>query len=285
MLVEIDRTNEMEAASLLAEGFPGVSVAVWRNRIERLRTHADNAEAGIATGYVLVTEGVMSGIVLTPASRRPGADGGWETVLNLSSWYVRPAQRWRAALMLRRVMRQPVSMITELTPSATLEAMMPALGLHPINAGESFIFLPSVAGTRFSGARVEEHGRVRARVEPWLAALIVRHEQVGCLAAALDTPEGIVTLLFKRRMRKGLPTLQLVYCDRHCALIRNMDSVARFLIARGHMILVLDIARDEHVARRTPGVQRPRHGRKYASKPPAPNIIDHAGSELALFEF
>jgi hypothetical protein len=285
MLVEIDTTNDRQAVALLADGFPTVAEATWWSCLARIRHHAENDRAGVAPGYLMMTDGTPSGVVLTPTSLRRRDDDSCETIVNLSSWYVRPDQRWRAPLMMRRVLLTPASRITSLTPTPAVQAMMPALGLHPLNAGETFVFLPCVAGARFSGARVDDHDAAQSSVRPWLRALVERHQRLGCLAAALDTPEGSVTLLFKRRLRRGLPTLQLLFCDRNSALVANIDSVARYLLARGHLLLVMDVPLGESTARPMPGMKRPSQGCKFANAPLEKDTTDHAGSELALFDF
>ncbi len=285
MLVEIDKANERAAVALLTEGFPNVTQSTWRSYLERVRHHGDNVNAGVAPGYMMITDDTPTGVVLTPASQRPRDDGTCETIVNLSSWYVRPDQRWRAPLMMRRVLRLPASRITDLTPTPAVQVMLSALGLHPLNAGETFVFLPCFVGARFSGARVYDYDAVGTDVRPWLRVLIERHRPLGCVAAVLDTPGGCVTLLFKRRVRRGVPTLQLIFCDRNSALVANMGSIARYLLARGHLVLVMDVPLGRPEASALPGIRRPHHGRKFANAPVEPDMTDHAGSDLALFDF
>jgi hypothetical protein len=284
MIVGISTSNEADAVALLATGFPAVRAETWQERLARIRLHADNETIGIPPGFLMMSGNSFSGVVLTPCALRPSGDDASNVTLNLSSWYVSPAQRWRALPMLRQVMRLPAARVTELTPTPGVEAMMPALGLVPMNAGETFIFLPCIAGTRFKGASVADHDEAGASIEPWLRSLVARHRDVGCLAATIDTQAGPVTLLMKRRIRKRMPTLQLIYCDSNAALLENLGSVARYLTAKGHLVLVMDIPLEASSQLQPPGIHRPLHGRKYATSPLPHNTTDHAGSELALFD-
>lgn len=284
MLVEIDRSNELDAVALLATGFPMVRAEAWKERLGRIRVHADNEKAGIPPGFMMTSGNTFSGIVLTPCALRPRDKDVFETTLNLSSWFIDPSQRWRALSMMRHVMRTPATRITTLTPTPSVETMMPALGLAQLNAGETFIFLPHAAGTRFRGASVVDHDSAASAVSPWMRVLVQRHRALGCLAAAIETPEGPVTILMKLRMRKRIPTLQLIYCDNNRVLLQNLGSVARYLMARRHILLVMDVPCEGKHQSRLPGVHRPLHGRKFATSPYPSNITDHAGSELALFD-
>ncbi len=284
MLVEINRSNELDAVALLATGFPAVRPDTWKERLGRISTHADNETAGIAPGFMMMSGNTFSGIVLTACALRPRDKDAFDTTLNLSSWFIDPSQRWRALSMMRQVMRTPATRITTLTPTPAVETMMPALGLAPLNAGETFIFLPLVAGSRFQGACIADHDSAGDKAQPWVRTLVQRHRALGCLAAAIETPEGPVTILMKRRLRKRIPTLQLIYCDNNRVLLENLGSVARYLMARGHILLVMDVPLEGKHQSRLPGIHRPLHGRKYATSPHPNNITDHAGSELALFD-
>src|SRR6185312_14207844 len=81
---------------LLCEGFPERSRAYWSDGLQRFATHAGrHGDTGL--GYLLAAGGAVVGALLL--IRSP------EGQSNVSSWYVRPAYRAYANLLVTRAMR------------------------------------------------------------------------------------------------------------------------------------------------------------------------------------
>lgn len=253
--------------------------AYWEKGLERMVALGANRQAGVPLGQCLMVDGQPAGILLTLASARTRADGSQVTLVNLAGWFVEPEQRWRSPLMLRAAMRQNGAVITDLSPSAAVQPMLPALGFKPLNRGEAVIPLP-LAALRPASGRVCPLG---AGPQGWRAEIVpelLAHESIGCIGAALVEGGNWHPLLFKRRTMKGLPVARLAYCDDLAVVHRNLAAVARYLLARGCGLLQLDIPLDGTF----PGVPRWGHGMKFATDATYAKGTDYVGSELCLFD-
>lgn len=282
MLIEIDDDNRELAIRLLSEGMPRVTEDKWRANLDRISAYGGNSAIGIPAGILLMVDGNCEGVMLTLADTRTEPSGERRTIVNLSSWYITPEQRWRAPLMMRRIMRLPASVITDLTPTASVQQMLVALGFQQLNAGESLVALPLSAVSGRQPSTVHDLGKgARVIVDPELHRLMEKHLAFGCIGAALETKGGIVPLLFRSQSVKGLPVARLIYCEDNDALITHLGAVSRFLLGKRQLLLRFDVP----LAKPVPGIKRPASGKKFASKALPAGKTDYAGSELGLFAF
>lgn len=273
------------ALRLLTRGFPTKPPVTWIAFLDRLRRLGSNAAAGVPIGYLLSGKDLPAGVMITPATRRGRGDGSHGLVINLSSWYVEPDERWRAGRMLQNILKQHEAMFTDLTPTTEVQAMLPVFGFVPTNTGVLLTALPMLAALRADSARVTPLTKLHAPLLPdglyeWLEA----HCALGCIAALLETEHGRMPLLFRRRMLKGVPAAKLIYCTDHTLLQAALPAVARYLMKRGILLLMSD---DYGLPLRTGQAQRKR-GLKFARPGDGlgldSNSTDHTASELALLD-
>ena len=99
----IDPAYVAAAVAVLSIGFPKATALFWQSALDRLRAFGGNAEAGVPIGHLLMADDKAVGVILTPARMRTRPDGTRQKIVNLSSWYIDPAHRWRAPVMLRAV--------------------------------------------------------------------------------------------------------------------------------------------------------------------------------------
>lgn len=270
---------------LLCEGFKKPR-SFWSDGLERIVRLGGNAVAGVPLGYVLSDNGQPVGVVLTPASVRLTPAGAQATVVNLSSWYVAPRHRWRAPVMLQSILRAHDAMFTDLTATPEVRKINEALGFETVNRGLIVTPLPAVALARSGGATVRElDARAALELPADIGPFLLRHKDIGCLPAVIETPNRLLPLLFRSTWRKGLPMAHLLYCESNSALAEYLPAVARFLVARGMVIMVGD---DRGQRLRLGQVRRP-YGLKLARPggglSVAPDRVDYAGSELCCLAF
>lgn len=237
----LDPTLFASATALLDEGFPRPEPGFWHAALQRLQRYGGNAEAGVPLGWLMLQGDEAVGVVLTPASLRARRDGASVRIVNLSSWYVRPAHRWRAGLMLRELMSDPSAVYTDLTATPRLQKMLPALGFGAISSGVALRLLPLLCLHRGRGARV----RVLAPDEPWPhggppRSMIEAHRELGCLPLVLESAEGRQLVICKRCRVRGLPAAQLMYADSQSLLMRHRGALARHLLGLGLLLFVHD---------------------------------------------
>lgn len=237
-------------------------------------------------GYLLMQGDEAAGLMLTPATQRATAAGNSGLIVNLSSWYIRPSQRWRGVQMMKSILARHDAMFTDLTPTVEVQKLLPALGFEPVNSGIVVTPLPVAAALMAGGATVRDLDASDSDVlDNGLKDLFQAHRGIGCLAAVLQCAAGDVQLLFRPRKFKGLPAAKLIYCDDLEAFNTHLPGVARYLLGQGIVLLIHD---DHGLPNWAFNLARPR-GLKFA-KPGAglsirPSQIDHAGSELALLDY
>ena len=268
-----------EAAALLHEGFPERPLAFWAAALQRLQRYGGNADAAHPLGYFMLDGGRPVGIALTPASMRLRVDGSSVRMVNISSWYVRPAFRWRAALMLRGILADPHSIYTDLTPTPEVQRLLPLVGMHPMNRGVAIHLLPLLALQPARGARVRD----LAEHEPWPhpgppTAMLHAHRDLGCLPLVLEAGGQQHLVVVRRTTLRGLPAAQLVYARSQALLLRHAGALARHLLARGMLLWLRSTREAAHTAS---SVFRPRE--LWFAR--GDNFDDHTdifGSELCI---
>lgn len=248
----IEEADFPRAAALLHEGFPQRSQQFWLEALQRMLLLGENAEAGVPLGWFLLQGQEPVGVVLTPASLRHRLDGTVQKVINFSSWYVQPAHRWRAFLMLRALTADKSAVYTDLTATAEVRQMLAKLGFAPSNLGVALLPTPLLALGAQHGAQVRllEPGEPLPPCE-LSQEQVEGHRALGCLPLLLELPGGARLLLVCRRTRwRGMPVAQLVYTEDLALLLRHRAALARCLWRQGLLMLVHE-ARAEHSARST----------------------------------
>lgn len=268
---------------LLAEGFPERSQTFWDQAFQRLHRLGGNAAAGVPLGYFLLDRDVPVGVMLTPASLRRRA-GGIHTVINLSSWYVRPEQRWRAGLMQRAVLNAHDALFTDLSATQEVRRMLEAFGFTQLNAGVTFHALALTALEPVRKAVVHDLDASSGAIPADTRDLLEAHRDIGCLAAVLEADGQAHALLLKKRWPKGLPGARLLYCSSNAALARHLPALSRYLMRRGMLLLETDT---DALPGRRGQLDRP-IGLKFAKALNGygldPDTTDYAGSELAILD-
>lgn len=276
--------DEALATALLIEGFPAKPADIWAAFFRRLRILGTNGPADVPFGYLMDTAGITTGVMMTPATLRDRPDGSKGTVINLSSWYVQPPERWRAGRMLQAVLKKHDAMFTDLTPTDEVRAMLPAFGFEAINAGVVVSLLPVAAVLPAGGARVRSMLPGDAALPDATRTILEAHGRAGCLAFVLEGDGPAMPLLFRKRTLKGVPAAKLIYCPDLARFQAALPAVARGLMTSGVGVLISD---DTSAPLRTGQLKRSR-GLKFvrsgAGFAPVPNVTDHTASELALLD-
>lgn len=276
--------DEALAAALLTEGFPQKPAAIWPAFFRRLRILDTNGPAGVPLGYLMSNGDRATGVMMTPAMLRKRPDGSQGPVINLSSWYVQPSERWRAGRMLQALLKSHDAMFTDLTPTAEVRTMLPAFGFIPINFGVVFTLLPLAAALPAGSAQMRLLSPRDADVPAGLRRILERHQDAGCLAGVLTAGERSLPMLFRKRRLKGVPAANLIYCPDLSHLPLAIPAVARFLLTKGIGVLISDDTSGPLRAgqlKRQRGLKFVRPGAGFA---PVANVIDHTASELALLD-
>ena len=265
-------------ADLLERGFaPRRTRAFWQRALACLRTRA--VPAGMPRyGYLLENDGVPVGVILLIFATTPGTG---TPRANVSSWYVDPAFRGYAPLLVSQALK--LKQVTYLNISAARHTwpILAAQGYKRYSSG-IVVAAPALQRSGEHGVRLIAAGRTPdAPHAPFARELMTEHVGFGCIGVWCVTAERALPFVFRPRMVKGfLPCAQLVYCDDAADFVRFAGPIGRFLAMRGRPFVILDA--NGPIADLT-GRYFDGTTPKYFRGPIAPRLGDLAYTEAALF--
>ena len=262
---------------LLGAGFPDRPRAYWEQGIDRLGRHA--ARMPVPTlGQVIEADGRFVGVLLMIHADDAAGQGGR---CNVSSWYVDPAFRGYAALLLTRGSRDRSRTYYNISPATHTRPIIEAQGFRRYGSGR-FWSAPWMG--RPHRIRVERltAGEVEARGLPEAErALVADHLDWGCIAVSADAGAGPEPFVFLPRLTKGVvPSAQLVYCRDVARFVAAAGPIGRWLLRRGYPSVAIDA--DGPVPGLV-GLFVTDEVPKYFKGPAAPRLGDMSYSELVMF--
>lgn len=233
--------SDLDAVTeLLARGFPDRSRAFWVRALGLLTAHP--TPAGLPKyGYLLESDGAPVGVILLIFSALPnGAQGTIRG--NVSSWYVEPAFRGYAALLVAQALKQTNVTYVNVTPIKHTWPILAAQGYARYCNG-AFVAVPALK-LASGGARVEPADAAAdpgAPFAPFERTLLLDHAGYGCISCWAVTPERAHPFVFRPFAVKGITVgAQLIYCRSVDDFVRFAGPLGRFLLARGKPLVVLD---------------------------------------------
>ena len=265
-------------ADLLTRGFGARRTrAFWRGTLACLQARA--APANVPRyGYLLENDGVAVGAILLIFATTPGSD---TLRANVSSWYVEPAFRSYAPLLVSQALK--LKQVTYLNISAAPHTwpILEAQGYRRYSNGV-LVALPALQRSRAEGTRLlAADERPDAPHEPFERDLLVAHAGYGCISFWCATRERAHPFVFRPRIVKSIiPCAQLIYCRNVADVVRFAGPIGRFLARRGRPFVVIDAngpidgLRGRYFAGTMP---------KFFRGPVEPRLGDLAYTETALF--
>jgi hypothetical protein len=276
---QIGEADIPAVADLLAGGFKTKPRAFWSHVFARLNEHS--TPLGFPKyGYLLENGGSAVGAIIQIFTAIPGSDGT-RIRCNVSSWFVKDPFRSYASLLVSKALSHRNVTYVNVTPASHTLSIIEAQGYSQYSRG-LFVAIPvlrfpargtRVTAVKFDGSRPEP-------IDSFEHRLLVDHAKYGCLSLWCRTAESAYPFVFRPRVHKGIPCVQLVYCRSLDQFVQFAGSLGRFLIARGRLLVVIDS--DGPV----PGligkyfrVEKP----KYFKGPDRPGLGDLAYTEVAMF--
>jgi len=227
-------------ADLLARGFRDHGRQFWLRVFARLKNHA--APAGLPQyGYLLENGETPVGVILLIFSNMRTASGSM-TRGNVSSWYVEPAFRSYAALLVLRALRHKDVTYLNVTAAPATRAIAEAQGYSRYSGG-IFVAAPvlSLRSCKAEVRLVNDQPLPDRRFESWEQDLLLEHAEYGCISLWCETTEFAYPFVFRPRQIKGIIRYtQLVYCRDIEDLAKCAGPVGRFLCLRGHPFVAID---------------------------------------------
>jgi len=275
---EIGEPDLGAIADLLVRGFPGRRREYWAGGLRRMTERPSPPAGSPRYGYMLEAAGGPVGVVLLLfddgiARGEPGPR------CNLSSWYVEPAFRMHAPLLVASALRRRDVTYTNVTPAPHTWATIEAQGFIAYAIGQVLV-APALSRIR-EPARVLDFAAGPRRDIPE-AALLADHAGYGCRSLVVEAPSGTYPFVFlPLRVRAGrlpTPVVQLIFCRDIADLSRFAGVLGRALLRHGIMGMLLDA--DVPLGGMMP--VRRYGGRKYYRGPQRPRLGDLSYTERAI---
>ena len=259
-------------ASLLAAGFPLRTKGEWERGLNVLRARRV-PRTFPRYGLLLEEDDRPVGVLLMVFSEVDG-----QARCNLSSWYVEPAFRPYAPLLLNAALSDRTVTYLNLTPAPHTQHIIEAQGFRSFCRG-SILYLPGLRKQR-ERVRVVAFDERHAGVPE--ADLLAAHVALGSLCVVVEADDGPHPFVFAppKRLRRLLPGTHLLYCRDLDTFGRFAGALGRWLLRRGSVVVLVtaDQALPGLIGRRFNKAQN-----KYVFGPHPPRPGDLAYTEYAIF--
>ena len=274
---QIEESDIDAVAALLTRGFSSRGNEFWRHALDQL-TRRDPPEGLPKYGYLLETAGAPVGVILLICAAMP-ANGTFAPRCNLSSWYVEPAFRAYAPMLVSQALRHKEVTYTNVSAAPHTWPIIEAQGFRRYSDG-IFVALPALAFGGENASVVDAKRPPAIDVDPFEQQTLTQHAAHGCISLWCATKDRAYPFVFRPRLVKGfVPCAQLIYCRDIADFGRFAGPIGRYLAKRGRPIVIVD-ANDPIPG--IVGVFRRGSKPKYYKGPQRPRLGDLAYTEYAI---
>jgi hypothetical protein len=275
---QIDAGDLAAVAELLGRGFPNRTHDFWQHALKELAGR-EPPDGLPKYGYLLESGGRPVGAILLICSAMQAGDK-LASRCNLSSWYVEPAFRTYAALLVSQALRHKDVTYLNVSAAPHTWPIIEAQGFARYSDG-LFVCVPALK--RLSAADkidVVEQPPPQVTVDAFEQKIVVQHTEHGCIGLWCVAGGRAYPFVFRPRLVKGfIPCAQLIYCRDVADFARFAAPIGRYLARRGRPIAILDA---NGPIPGLPGVFRPGSKPKYFKGPERPRLGDLAYTEYAI---
>jgi hypothetical protein len=237
---QIADSDVNDVVELLTRGFaPRRPRVFWQSAMARLVAHATPPGAP-RYGYMLDDGSGPVGVILMVSSTIQASDGS-RVRGNVSSWYVEPAFRGYAPLLVSQALK--LKQVTYLNISAAPHTwpILEAQGYRRYSSGV-YVTMPALQRSNAGDMRLLAADQpLDAPHEPFERDLMIAHAGYGCISLWCETRERAHPFVFRPRIVKSIiPCAQLIYCRDVADVVRFAGPIGRFLALRGCPFVVID---------------------------------------------
>jgi hypothetical protein len=261
----------------LTRGFPNRGVEFWRHGLDQL-TRREPPDGLPKYGYLLESAGAPVGVILLICAEMP-ADGTFAPRCNLSSWYVEPAFRAYAPMLVSQALRHKEVTYTNVSAAPHTWPIIEAQGFRRYSDG-IFVALPALAFGGEKASVFDAKHPPAIGCDPFEQETLRQHAAHGCISLWCATEDRVYPFVFRPRLVKGfMPCAQLIYCRDIADFGRFAGPIGRYLAKRGRPVVIVD-ANDPIPG--LVGVFRRGSKPKYYRGPQRPRLGDLAYTEYAI---
>ena len=255
---------------LLTRGFPARGRAFWQHALQQLAKR--QPPPGLPQyGYLLDSGGTPVGTILLICSTMR-ADGGFAPRCNLSSWYVEPAFRFYASLLVSRALAHKNVTYLNVSPAPHTTPIIEAQGFARYCDGV-FVAVPMLKDLfgRDDVQIIDAHGPLPVEADAFEREILLQHAALGCISIWCVSGGRAYPFVFRpRTVKRLIPCARLIYCRDIGDLVRFAGAVGRYLARRGKPLVIVDadgplpglvgVFRGGSMPKYFKGAQRPRLG-------------------------
>ena len=267
---QIGEADIVAVAALLGRGFPNRARQFWSDALARL-ARREPPPGFPKYGYLLESGEVPVGALLLICSTMR-EEGRLATRCNLSSWYVEPAYRAYATLLVSQALADKDATYTNVSAAPHTWPIIEAQGFSRYCDGV-FVAVPMLKDL-FGGSGVRVFD---ARENPTVSFdaseqdILHRHAEHGCISLWCEAAGRAYPFVFRPRLvKRAIPCAQLIYCRDVGEFVRFAGPIGRYLARRGKPFVIIDsngaipgligTFRPGRMAKYFKGPQRPRLG-------------------------
>lgn len=273
---DLDRITD-----LLTEGFPDRPRSYWASGFHRMAKRTA-PESFPRFGYMLESGGAPVGVLLTLFTGS-GAPAEAAPRINVSSWYVQPAFRSHATLMVAMALKHKGATYLNTSPMPHTLPVLNVLGFRPLSRGQ-FLAAPvlSAGGRGLTVHEIGPYSRQGAYPDAEAFELLRSHAAHGCISLAVSDGRSWSPFVFLRREIRYSPVgvAQLAYCRDTADFVRCAGALGRRLARLGCFLTLCD---SNGPVAGLVGRYFPGKAPKYFKGPAGPRLNDLAFTEAVVF--
>jgi hypothetical protein len=276
---QIGEADIAAVAALLGRGFPNRTRQFWTDALDRL-ARREPPPGFPKYGYLLESGDGPVGALLLICSTIPEG-GRVATRCNLSSWYVEPAYRAYATLLVSQALGHKDITYTNVSAAPHTWPIIEAQGFLRYCDGV-FVAVPMLKDLfGGEGARVfDARQNPTASFDPAEQDILQRHAEHGCISLWCETATGAYPFVFQPRLvKRAMPCAQLIYCRDVGDFVRFAGPIGRYLARRGKPFVIID---SNGAIAGLLGTFRPGSMPKYFKGPQRPRLGDLAYTEYVV---
>jgi hypothetical protein len=276
---QIEQGDVDAVADLLSRGFPNRNRQFWHRALGQL-TRREPPRDLPKFGYLLETNGVLVGAILLICATMRVAD----TVgprCNLSSWYVEPAYRVYAPLLISHALRHKDVTYLNVSAAPHTWPIVEAQGFSRCSEG-LFISVPalSLAPPGERPEIFEASKEPGVPYDPFEQDVLRQHAEHGCISLWCVQGGHAFPFVFRPRLVRGfVPCAQLIYCHDFADFAQFAGPLGRYLARRGRPVVIVDA---DGPIPGVVGIFRRGSKPKYFKGPQRPRLGDLAYTEYAI---
>jgi len=276
---QIGEADIAAVTALLGRGFPNRTRQFWSDALDQL-ARREPPPGFPKYGYLLESGDIPVGALLLICSTlREG--GRLATRCNLSSWYVEPAYRAYATLLVSQALGDKDATYTNVSAAPHTWPIIEAQGFSRYCDGV-FVAVPMLkdlfggGGVRVFDARQDPTVSVDAAEQD----ILHRHAEHGCISLWCEAAGRAYPFVFRPRLvKRAIPCAQLIYCRDVSEFVRFAGPIGRYLVRRGQPFVIID---SNGAIPGLVGMFRPGRMAKFFKGPQRPRLGDLAYSEYVV---